>query len=274
MDDKGGKLAAVLTPTKLGLLGQGLGIPLPLPDVIAAGHVELSFPPGLTTGEAKGKLSASLKGFVPPHPPELDGFVFGDLTTLDTDLSVDASRNRVTLTNTQVKAAKFELRGGGSIVREGQVAVVDVALKGALPCDALAGAAAESRLGQLLGRASGKQGKLTALAFVRGEVTVDVGVKARSDDVANAKLTRTIGIGCGLKPLTLEELIKLTPNAKDLEAIGGEVGRKLETIGKDLGLPPVPSGLPALPPFPKLPDFSEPTTKKKAAETPAPAGSK
>lgn len=274
MDDEGGKVSVVLTPTKLGLLGQGLGIPLPLPEVIAAGSVQLSFPPGLASGEAKGKLSASLKGFVPPHPPELDGFVFGDLTTLDTELTVDATRNRVTLTNTQVKAAKFELKGGGSIVREGQVAVVDVALKGALPCDALAGAAAESRLGQLLGRASGKQGKRTALAFVRGEVTVDVGVTARSDDIANAKLTRKIGMGCGLKPLTLEELIKLTPNAKDLEAIGGEVGKKLETIGKDLGLPPVPSGLPPLPPFPQLPDFSEPKTKKKAADTPAPDGSK
>lgn len=274
MDAQGGKMSLVLTPTKLGLLGRGIGIPLPLPDVIAAGRVDLSFPPGVTTGEAKGKLSASLKGFVPPHPPELDGFVFGDLTTFDTDLSVDAARNRVTLTNTLVKAAKFELKGGGNIVREGQVASVDIALKGALPCDALAGAAAESRLGQLLGRASGKQGKLTALAFVRGEVTVDVAVVARSDDFLNAKVTRKIGMGCGLKPLTLEELLKLTPNAKDLEAIGGEVGKKLETIGKDLGLPPVPSGLPTLPPFPKLPDFSEPTTKKKASETPAPATSK
>ena len=61
-----GKVGIVLTPTKLGLLSQGLGIPLPLPDVIASGNVELAFPPGLA-GEVKGKLSASLKGFVPPQ---------------------------------------------------------------------------------------------------------------------------------------------------------------------------------------------------------------
>ena len=90
--------------------------------------------------------------------------------------------------------------------------------------------------------------------------------------IANAKVTRKIGVGCGLKPLTFEELLRLTPNAKDLEAIGNEVGKKLDAIGKDLGLPPVPSGLPALPPFPKLPDLSEPPKKKNAAE-PAPAGS-
>ena len=273
----GGKMSVVLTPTKLGLLSQGLGIPLPLPDVIASGNVALAFPPGLTGGEVKGKLSANLKGFVPPHPPELDGFVFGDLTTLETELTIDATRNRVTLTNTKVTAGKFELKGGGSIVREGQVASVDLSLKGALPCDALAGAAAQSRLGQLLGRVSGKQGKRTALAVVRGDVSVEVVVKARSDDLLNARLTRTIGVGCGLKPLTLQELLELTPNAKDLEAIGGEVGKKLEDIGKDLGLPPVPSGL-ALPPLPPLPKIDielkgpglEPNKKKLA--TPAPSG--
>jgi hypothetical protein len=276
-DAAGGKMSVVLTPTKLGLLGKGLGIPLPLPDVIASGKVDLAFPPGLTGGEVKGKLSGNLKGFVPPHPPELDGFVFGDLTTLETELGIDASRNRVTLTNTKVKAAKFELIGGGSIVREGQVASVDISLKGALPCDVLAGASAQSRLGQLLGRASGKQGKRTALAIVRGEVSVDVAIKARSDNLLSAQVTRKIGIGCGLRPLSLQELLELTPNAKDLEAIGGEVGKKLEDIGKDLGLPPVPpvpSGL-TLPPLPKLDIKIEPprsTPDKKKLAAPAPSG--
>lgn len=275
MDDKGGKMSVVLTPTKLGLLAQGLGIPLPLPEVIAAGNVELTFPPGLGEGEVKGKLSATLKGFIPPHPPELDGFVFGDTTTLETQLSVDRAREKVTLTSTQVKAGKFELKGGGSIVRQGVVAIADIELKGTLPCETLAGAAAESRLGQLLGRASGRQGKVTALALVRGDVSVLVAIQARSDDLQNAKLTRTIGVGCGLKPLSLEELIKLTPNAKDLQAIGGEVGKKLEALGKDLGLPPVPSALPGLPQLPRLEiELGDP--KKRAVEPPpaAPAASK
>jgi hypothetical protein len=272
VDAKGaGKLGVVLTPTKLGLLGKGLGIPLPLPDVIASGNVELLLPAGAVDGgEVKGKFSSSLKGFVPPHPPELDGFVFGDLTTFDTDLSVDSARSRVTLTNSKVKAGKFELSGGGSVLRQGLDALVDLDLKGTLPCDALAGAAAESRLGQLLGRASGQQGKRTALALVRGDVLVEVGIKASTKQLQNAKLTQKIGVGCGLRPLSLTELLTLTPNAKDLQAIGNEVGKKLEDIGKDLGLPPVPSSLklPPLPPFP----LPEPKTGTKKLAAPAPSG--
>jgi ADP-dependent NAD(P)H-hydrate dehydratase / NAD(P)H-hydrate epimerase len=271
-----GLVTVVLTPTKLGLLGQGIGVPLPLPDVIAAGKVELTFPPGLTGGEVTGKLSSSLNGFIPPHPPELDGFVFGNVTTFDTDLRIDSTRNRVTLSNSKVKAGRFELSGGGSVLRDGLNASVELDLKGMLPCDALAGAATESRLGQLLGRASGKQGKRTALAIVRGDVAVQVGIKASTQDLTNAKLTQKIGIGCGLRPLTLSELIALTPDAKELQAIGNEVGKKLEGIGKDLGLPPVPSGLslPPLPTFPRVPPKAAPatTTPKKKLAAPAPSG--
>jgi len=269
----GGKLVIALTPTKLGLLSRGLGIPLPLPDVVATANVELGFPPGVVAPvgarrqrEAKGTLSSSLKGFIPPHPPELDGFVFGDLTTFDTELAVDAARNRVTLSSAKLKAGKFELTGGGTVVRDGLDAGIDLELKGALPCDALAGAAAESRLGQLLGRVSGRTGRRTAFAVVGGEVSVTVAIHARMNDLLNAQLTQKIGVGCGLKPLTLQELLELTPNAKDLQAIGGEVGKKLEGLGKELGLPPVPSGL-ALPPLPRFPDLLEP--KRKETDGPA-----
>jgi len=245
-----GKLRVALTPTKLGLLGKGLGITLPLPEVVVASEVELTLPPGvLSGGVVKGTLSSRLLGFVPPHPPELDGFVFGDETTFDTELSVNESRSVVTLERSQVKAGRFELHGGGALRREGLDALLSLKLRGALPCDALAGAAAESRLGKLLGKASGKQGKLTAQAVVRGDVSVEVDIDASARHLDAAKLSQKIGVGCGLRPLSLGELIALTPNAKDLQAIGSEVGRKLEGIGKELGLPPVPSGL-ALPPLP------------------------
>ena len=102
-------------------------------------------------------------------------------------------------------------------------------------------------------------------------MSVDVGIKATTKDLQNAKLTQKIGVGCGLRPLSLTELIALTPNVKDLQAIGGEVGQKIQDIGKNLGLPPVPTGLP----LPTLPGFpgdstatpSAPAQKKLAAPT-------
>jgi hypothetical protein len=272
--EAGGRLELTLARTKLGLLGKGLGILLPLPDVEVSSRATMALPATLTGGEIKGKLSTSLHGFVPPHPPELDGFVFGDVTTFDSDFTVDAARSRVLLESSKVKAGRFELSGGGSIVRQGIDATAELDFKGTLPCDALAGAAAESRLGQLLGRVSGKQGKRTALAIVRGDVSVEVGIRARASDLPNAKLTQKIGVGCGLRPLSLRELLELTPGAKDLQGIGDEVGKKLEEIGKDLGLPPVPNEL-KLPPL-QLPDLAPPKPskppKKKDLAAPAPSG--
>jgi hypothetical protein len=61
-----------------------------------------------------------------------------------------------------------------------------------------------------------------------------------------------------------------------LQAIGNEVGRKLEGIGKELGLPPVPTSL-TLPPLPPLPlgeaagQPREPAKKKELA-APVPSG--
>lgn len=271
VDAKGaGKLHIALTPTKLGLLGKGLGIPLPLPEVVVSSEVDLELPANvLEGGEVTGQLKSALKGFVPPHPPELDGFVFGDVTTFETKLRVDGKREHVTLTDSKVQAGRFELRGAGSVTRKGLAAELTMDLKGTLPCDALAGAAVESRLGQLLGRASGKQGKRTALAIVRGDVAVNVGIEASTLDLANAKLTQKIGIGCGLRPLSVQELIALTPNLKEVQAIGNEVGKKVEAIGKDLGLPPVPTSLSI--PLPPLPVLEAPKSQKDLA---APASSK
>ena len=79
-----------------------------------------------------------------------------------------------------------------------------------------------------------------------------------------------------MRPLSLAELIALTPNAKDLQGIGKEVGKKLDDLGKELGLPPVPSGL-ALPPLPNL-QLVDPkaapadTAPEKKLAAPAPSG--
>lgn len=231
-----------LAPIAIGKLSKPLGVPLPLPDVIASGEANLVFASKDAGAPIDGTLSFALKGYVPPHPIELQGFVFGDTTTFDSKLKISADRLRADFTETKVKAGKFEIAGTGAVVREAASAKLAFDLKGDLPCNALAGAAAESRLGAALGKLVGD----AARKAVQGTVTVFVKVLADSRDLPNARLERRIGVGCGLKPLTLEELERLVP--EEFRKVAGELAA---------ALPPLPSGLPAapsaLPPFPKIP---------------------
>ncbi|HMR07100.1 MAG TPA: hypothetical protein PKA88_15055, partial [Polyangiaceae bacterium] len=70
-----------LMPVKAERLAGPLGVKLPIENVTASGSVELQLPAGVALGPVTGTLSVKLKGYVPPHPRELDGIVFGDTTT-------------------------------------------------------------------------------------------------------------------------------------------------------------------------------------------------
>ncbi len=238
-----------LAPTKLEKLAGPFAIELPVENVSGSGEVALTFASQDALLPAEGRAQLALEGWVPPHPIELDGFVFGNVTTFDTKLAISPDAKTVTLTDGKVKAGKFELKGGGSIVREVDHALIHLVFSGNLPCPALAGAAAESRLGHLLGFAAGKIAGAAARQLVEGTVAVEVRVDADSQKLKEAKLERRIGIGCGLKPLTLEELRKLgelIPGGAELSVLADEIARMPPP---DLALPP-PSALPKLPTLP------------------------
>lgn len=224
-----------LAPVEIGSLRGPFGVDLPLEKVKVSATVHLGMPKGLSSGEVTGTLDATLDGYIPPHPRELDGFVFGSSTTLKSKLKVDDARERVDLSDVTVTAGAFKLAGTGSLKREEDHGRIELDLKGNLPCSALAGAAVDSYLGKALGGLAGE----LARQMVKGSVGVSVGVSARSDDLKNAKVTRNIGVGCGIKPIKIGDF---------------DIGQILD--GK---LPPLPSSLPglpplgsALPPLPKL----------------------
>lgn len=247
-----------LAPTRLEKLAGPFDIELPVDDVTASGNVELRFPSSLALAPVDGATHLELQGWIPPHPIELDGFVFGNVTTFDSKLALSEDLKTVTLTEAVVKAGKFELGGGGTLTRETDHAIAALAFAGNLPCPALAGAAAESRLGYLLGRTAGKAAGAAARQLVEGSVAVQVSIQADTRRLKEAKVERRIGIGCGLKPLTLEELKKLStvfPMPQELSALADELAKQLPT--PDLAsLPRLPTGTPALPAsssLPKLP---------------------
>jgi ADP-dependent NAD(P)H-hydrate dehydratase / NAD(P)H-hydrate epimerase len=200
------RLHVALAPVTLGRLGQIAGMELPHASVQVTGTVDARIPNNLAAGgHITGRVDVTLKGYVPPHPVELDGFVFGDTTTIGTAYRMTLAPPRIVLEQTTVKAGTFVLVGGGEIRLEGLDARLALLLSGDLPCSALAGAAAETRLGRALGQVAGK----AVRQIVEGRVGVRVSVDALASAPGSALVLKTITPGCGLKPLTLQELVKL-----------------------------------------------------------------
>jgi hypothetical protein len=237
LDEKNPSATVELRPTLLRDLSGALGSSLQLENVMAQAKATLKLPPELAAVPVPGQLHVELIGYVPPHPVELDGFVFGDRTTLDTDFEVAADQKSVKLSNTRAAAGAFVLTGDGEVQRGADHAVARLRLGGRLPCVALASAAADTRLGQHWSTFA----KQLAKKNLEGTVAVTVNVEADTRDLSQAKMVRSIGLGCGLKPLRLPTPEELAAFQEQLPALVQE-------------LPKLPSNLPALPPgLPTLP---------------------
>jgi hypothetical protein len=273
-------LHLALSPVALGRLGALVGKELPLPEVLLDGSVDAALAPNSTPpAGVSGRADFNLKGYVPPHPVELDGFVFGDTTSFGANFAVEPEKLRVRLSQAVVKAGNFALEGGGELRLEGAGGRLVLALNGQLPCNTLAGVAAETRLGRALGRVTGK----AARQVLSGAVGIRVAVDANLADLPHARTLKTITPGCGLKPLTLAELTalgELLPEAldpkvaQDLDALLKGPLPTLPNLGPDtqLNLP----NLNALPlPTLKLPipAPAQSGTKKAAPNAPAPTPS-
>ncbi len=252
-----------LMPVDLNQLAGPLGVALPIEGVTASGVAHLEFPPPGEQGEVTGNLQAQLDGYIPPHPAELDGFMFGKTTKFESKLALSEDRKTVTLTDSKVTAGAFALRGRGTITRADPHARIQLGLQGALACTALANAAAKSHLGRTIGSLVGEVAKRA----LKGSVSVFVKIDADTRDLAAAKLVRTIGVGCGLKPI----------DPRALEAVKDLIDL--------LDLPALPDGLPALPsafPLPssfpppgdfQLPDLLDlPRPGERTNARPAPSG--
>lgn len=186
-----------LAPVELSRLTGPLGIPLPAPGVMASGHADLTFVSGFETGPVTGQLESRLDGWIPPHPVELDGFLFGTTTTFTSTFNVDATRTVVQLSGSRVRAGAFDLSGGGRIDRTPASATILMNLSGNLSCSAVAQSAAAAHVGSFLAEIVGNATR----QVVEGSVGVRVKIAADSRNLAGATVEPTVGVGCGLKPL-------------------------------------------------------------------------
>jgi hypothetical protein len=239
----------VLSPTDLARLGGPLGVALPVTSVTASGRADLTFARGIEQGPIVGRLEARLDGYVPPHPVELDGFLFGNTTTFTSSFEVPADRTRVDLKNSRVRAGAFDLTGSGRIERQPDHATLRMSLGGNLPCAAVAASAAAAHTGSFLGSIVGA----AARRVVDGSVAVGVTITADSRHLDAARVDRTIGVGCGLAPIAAlgaEAIGRLPDRVRQLAATLPlpSVGVPLPKDAKLPALPQVPTSLPF--PFP------------------------
>ena len=272
-------LHLAFAPIPLGVLGQALQLPLPLPQVTLSGSVDANFPAtGLLIGNIEGDVALALGGYLPPHPVELDGFVFGDTTNITAHFVVEPLKMLLRLESVGVTAGAFSLKGQGAVRNAERGPKLVLSLSGSLPCAALGSAAAETRLGRALGKLTGQAVRTTVMGAVGVHVAIDADLAAPEQ----ARVLKSITPGCGLKPLTASELTalgELLPAALD-----PKVAQDLDTLLKQ-PLPSLPGldkdtriNLPKLPTLPQgvldLQNVLKPAlSAKPATAKPAPTSS-
>ena len=188
-----------LAPTEVAPLLKRLNAPLSIEGVKASAAINLLINGKLLDAPIRGRAAIRLEGWIPPHPPEIDGFVFGKVTTIDSAFDVSADHKLVTLSETKLVAGSFKLAGGGTMTRNVDYSDIRLVLSGTLPCGALANAAAQSRLGKAIGSWIGAGARF----WLNGTVSVTVRVLADTRKLAEALVVPAIGIGCGLRPLPI-----------------------------------------------------------------------
>ena len=234
----------------MGPLLVSLSVPSADPKLAAAqckGGISLRVPQD-ERSPYTGRFEFHLRGWVPPHPPELDGFAFGSGTKLQSMLEIDRALTNVRLTGLDLSSGELRLSGHG-LVRLVALASahLQAELKGQLPCSALASAMAESKLGKAYGQWVARNAGRT----VEGQVDVTVQIDADSNRPDQAKVTKLIGVGCGLRPLSLHDMLSLgLPPPPDADFLKHAAE----------SLPKLDVALPKLPPMPnvKWPTMGQP----------------
>jgi hypothetical protein len=142
-----------------------------------------------------GAAAFVLTGWVPPHPKELDGIVFGRTTKLGATFEISPDLGEVRFTKATVDAGALHLEGKGNAVRDGLSARTRMDLSGNVPCSELGASAVGSHVPGLVGDLLRGVARMTMGGTVNIRVTADVDTKALNA----AKIDQAVDIGCRLR---------------------------------------------------------------------------
>ena len=236
----GKAIAFRFNPTKLTDLFQRFGsVKLPMDNAGASvsGSALVHFDDATAT--LSGTTDLTLLGFVPPHPDELKGYAFADRTELRVTFLSRPLYDSMELPLVKLKNGDITFIGNGRVVRNSLSARIVSDLKATLDCTTLAKGFAKEDIGGTLGQ----WGNLNAKQLVRGGVDIRVQLDADTNHLADAKVVKRIGIGCGLRPISLIDLLSLglppLPDARTAERI-------IKRLPKDVSISDIASVLPTL----------------------------
>jgi hypothetical protein len=225
-------------------------LPEELLPVQVDGQLYALVPFGLDTKGIRGDFRFTLAGLPMPVPPEIAGLVYGPDVLMTGKFKLHDNYQEVDVSKLAVKAGVLELRGDAHAAVKGLRAPLQAKLRGALSCGAILEAATRAHTDSPLFINAAKLGR----RFVQGSVDIVIGLDADLLKLEQAKLLKTIGVGCGLKP---------APVPAELRDLG-------ERILKDLPSPP-PFEAPDLrlpaPPRIELPDLPELRRRRNLGQT-------
>lgn len=147
----------------------------------------------LAKRSAKASFDVKLQGFVPPHPRELNGIVFGEHTVLrgDAEVHLDGTTPRGTLSNLVLEAGVLSMKGEGSFDGKG----IEVTMQGSVACSELATSALSAHLGFAIGMGTSPLSR----RFLGGTVGVTVKVEAAYATLASPTISPNAVVRCSLK---------------------------------------------------------------------------
>lgn len=198
-----------LKPSTMADLGNPLGLKLPTEKAQLGGTAKLLLPDTIVMpgqGALKVELDMSLRGYVPPHPKELNRIIFGDTTSFSATLELGANRKSIVISNAQMKAGAFGLKGGGKIERKGVFATIEMKMDGAVRCVDMAQSAVSSHLGNAAGTIVGDMAKNS----LKGAMNISLRIEADTRDLGAAKVQQQVSGSCGISiPLPSIPSVKL-----------------------------------------------------------------
>jgi len=195
----GAPVRITVDPLPAAAIAGTAGVVLPSTRAVIGAAVELPLPDLERPAPIAGTVALTIDGWVPPHPKELDGIVFGDRTAVDGAFRIADDRRTVDVDDLHVVAGALKLAGTAAARRPSGDAHghLQADLSGTIACTLLANSAASARLGKTLGDLAGALARRT----LTGSVAVRVRLDADTSALGEARIEPSAIVRCKVRGL-------------------------------------------------------------------------